>query len=86
MKTTIYLRVARTSRGAKVAASTKPNHAPLQSGSSWKAKVLPTAAFAITLDIPNEAFYQAEQVLAKLEVPFEKITVAAEVADDLTEN
>lgn len=79
MKATVYMRVAVGSRGTKFSATVKPNYAPLTSGSGWYAHNLPTAAFALVLDIPDEAFERASQVLAEIQIPNETIQVAAEV-------
>lgn len=85
MKLKVYLRVAHGSRGPRVAASTKPNYEPLESGSGWQSKPLPTAAFAVELTIPEEAFERAKQVLAEIAIPNEQIQVAADVASTLEE-
>lgn len=76
MKTKAYLRVALTSRGTKVAASAKPNNAPLTDGNGW---ALPTVSFGIELDIPNALFDQASQIVASLRIPEEQAVIAAEV-------
>ena len=82
MKLTIYMRVAQGANGKpKVAASINPNYKPLSTSTgTWNEKALPTAAFAITLDIPDEILRSAEQVLAELEIPESAAKVAAEVA------
>jgi hypothetical protein len=85
MNLTVYLRVAHGSRGPRVAASTSPNYEPLQSGSGYQAKPLPTAAFALKLKIPEEALEHAAQVLAELDVPLNEIQVAADVQSALAE-
>ena len=79
MKVVAYLRVAEGPRGPRVEASTKPNHAPLTTGTGWKEKVLPTVAFALQLDVPDELINQAEQVIAELEIPKEQAQIAADV-------
>lgn len=79
MKLKVYLRVAHGSRGPRVEASTSPNYKPLESGSGWNAKALPTAMFALDLDIPEEAMHHAERVMAELEIPGDAIEVAAGV-------
>lgn len=83
MKLTVYLRVAEGPRGPRVAASSTPNYVPLMTGSpgySERSRPLPTAMFALSLDVPDEVLQHAEQVLAEIEVPADKAEVAAEVA------
>jgi hypothetical protein len=84
MKATVYLRVAKGPRGPKFAATTKPSRAPLTTG-GWNEKHLPTVAFALLLNIPDEAFDQAGQVIAEIDVPAEQLSIAAEVVprDDI---
>jgi len=77
MKIKTYLRVAKTSRGYKVSAQTKPNHAPLYTD-SYSKKYLPTVHFAINLDIPNEAFDKASKAIAEINVPEEHLEINAE--------
>jgi len=68
MKTKIYLRVAKNKRnGVTVSASSKPNYNPLESPSGYKkTSNLPTLAFAISVDIPDESFKRAEKIVADL--------------------
>lgn len=80
-KATIYLRLARQDgrygRGPfKVNAGTKPKHAPLIDAQGHD---MPTVAFGITVDIPEAAFKQAEQVIAELTLPDDAFEVAADV-------
>lgn len=83
MKVKVYMRVAKStgSKGYKVAASIRPNYKPLMRG-SWEDKPQPTAAFALLLDIPEEVFHHAEQVMADLELRADDVRVAAEVAEE----
>lgn len=81
MKVTVYLRVAPGPRGPKIAASTKPNYAPLTTGAAWTEKALPTVSFAVRFVIPDSAFGRATAVLGEIEVPDERIEVAAVVAE-----
>jgi len=83
MKAKVYLRVARGPRGPKVAATITPNYAPLMVGSpGYNERALPTVAFAIALDIPEEVLAHAEQVIAELEVPAERALIAAVVEEE----
>jgi hypothetical protein len=80
MKVKTHLRVAKTPRGARVEASTKPNYKPLMgSQGSWNERPLPTAAFAVVLDIPDDLFKRAEQVLAEIAVDSDIAGIATEV-------
>lgn len=79
MRITVYIRVAKGEGRTKISATTKPNYKPLTTGSGWREKPMPTAAFAIALDVPDVMFKRAEQVLAELEVAEHDIRIAAEV-------
>lgn len=80
MKVKTYLRVAVGGRGPRVVASTKPNYQPLTKGQgTYHEEPLPTAAFALVLDIPDEIFERAEKVLAEVAVDPSEAAVAAEV-------
>ncbi len=82
MKIRVYLRVAEGARGPRVHAGTSPNYAPLESGSGWQAKPLPTAQFALDLDVPDSVLHRAEQVLAALVIPEDSADVSASVVND----
>jgi hypothetical protein len=56
MKVRVYLRIAPTSRGFRVAATSKPSTEPLRSTSYGHAEALPTVAFGVLFDLPREAF------------------------------
>lgn len=79
----IYLRVAKTDRPGKfkVAAAAKPNHKPLTKADMT---VLPTAAFAIEVDIPEAAFQLPERVIGELALTEDDCRSAAtlRVTDD----
>lgn len=82
MRVTVYMRLAEGKRGMRVAASTSPNYEPIYSGQgNWNAKPLPTAAFAIELDVPEALFARAEQVLAEIAIAEDQAEVAAEVKE-----
>lgn len=83
MRLRVYLRVAKSNRepGYRVLASAKPNYKPLYAAEgTFREMALPTAAFALDLDIPDEEFERAEQVLAEILVehiePAVEVTVA----------
>lgn len=74
MKQRIYMRVAKHPNGkAKVVAGVRPSNEPL----SITAGHLPTVAFAINVEIPDEAFRQAERVIAELTISEEAIDIAS---------
>lgn len=80
MKAKVYLRVAKHPHGRnasfKVHASTKADARPLTAGSGFSERALPTIAFAVVVNIPDEAFKAAEQVLAEIDVPADLLAVA----------
>jgi hypothetical protein len=85
MKVTAYLRVAKkhpAARGPKavIQANATPSSGdvPIYAGP----EPLPTVAFAISLDIPDELFKRAEQVVAEIVIPPEAATIAAEVKQE----
>lgn len=81
MKCKVYMRVAKSRgpKGYRVAASIRPNYQPLKI-EGYNERALPTAAFALDLDIPEEIFRRAEQVLAEIELDAGDVLVAAESA------
>lgn len=69
MKTKIYLKVAKSIRkGMLYKASSKPDYSPIESAKYYNKRgvFLPTVAFAIEIDIPDESFKRAEKVVAQL--------------------
>ena len=79
MKAKIYLRVAKNPSGRtplRVDASAKPTYRPLTTSIG---DPLPTLSFAVMLNIPDEAFRRAEQVIAEIDVPEDLVAIAAEV-------
>ena len=81
MKLPIYVRVAKTGtrKGYKVDASSTPNHSPLHSG-SYNTEYYPTVAFALSIDLPDSLFEQAEKVIAEINVNEKDAKIAAEIA------
>lgn len=86
MKKRLYLRVAENSRSYIADASFKPNQAPLYRN-VWKhggnqRSYLPTVHFAINVDIPNEAFAEAGQLVADINLKLgEQLGISADVAE-----
>jgi len=87
MKTKIFLRIAKTKQGKlKVAASTKPNSNPVKSQEYYgrPGDPLPTISFGIVVNLPEDAFNQAEKILGELSIKSEDITpaVGVEASED----
>lgn len=79
MRVRTYLRVAKTkSGGVQVAATATPSHKPLMDP---RGRPLPTAAFALDLELPDVMFKRAEQVLAEVRVDPAEVEIAADVAN-----
>lgn len=68
MKATVYMRVAKTARGFKYAATGKPSRVPLMNGD----EPLPTVAFALVLALPADAF--TVPVVAEIELTSDRLT------------
>ncbi len=68
MKTKVYIRAARGRNGPKVEAATRPNYQSLTEMKNYVERTLPTAMFALEVDIPEEAFKHAEQVAASVQL------------------
>jgi hypothetical protein len=80
MKARIYLRVAKNGYKTKVDSSIKSNNAPLYlSGYSGEKTFLPTVAFAVDFEIPDEMFSQAVKVIGEINITKNKATIAAEI-------
>jgi hypothetical protein len=82
MKTKVYLRIAKGSKGSRVSASPKPCYEPIRNAKSYTSdsdKALPTVAFALELDIPDDLFKQAEQVAAQINLTKKGATVCGTV-------
>lgn len=80
MRARVFMRVgkagSRSRKGYLVQAGLSPSYEPL---SNSVGRYLPTAMFALDLDIPDEMFEQAQQVLAEIVVNPEDLAIAAEV-------
>jgi hypothetical protein len=75
MKVIAHMRVSEYKGKARISASAKPNNQPF----SQNDQPLPTAMFALELDIPDSRFHLAEQVLAEIKVAEEDTKVAANI-------
>lgn len=76
----VYLRVGKSRTGSTrgrlyTSASTKVNHEPLQNANGF----VPTVAFAVSIEIPDHLFANAEKVIADLKVTSSKADVCAEI-------
>lgn len=83
-KTTIYLRVGKKEGGRKpykVEASSDPNYAPLlvKGGYNKPDAYLPTVAFGLTLDLPDELFETASKVIGEINIAAKDARIAATV-------
>lgn len=78
MKARAYLRVAKGGgrKGYKIAVGASSSEEPLVDGHKY---ALPTVAFAVDLNIPDELFRQAEKVIAEINVTARQAKIAAEV-------
>lgn len=75
MKTIVYLRIAKTKRGVKFDASEKPNQTPLKVGRRF----IPTVAFGVELDIPDEVFKGAGLLIGLLKLSTEEVKIASKI-------
>lgn len=80
MKARIYLRVAKNGYKTKVDAGIKARNTPLhQQGYNGDKTFLPTVAFAVDFEIPDNLFNKAVQVIGTMNVTEKDAVVAAEV-------
>lgn len=79
-KVRAYIRIAEKQNGEHVVhASQKPNHEPVK---TYAGQHLPTASFALDLDVPDEMFRRAEQVLAEIKIMEDGMDIATEVVQN----
>lgn len=83
MKVTAYIRIGKKEPGSRgpravVDAGSQPNSNMLYQGPN----PIPTVAFGVDLDIPDELFERASQVIAEIVIPVEAAEIAAEVKQD----
>lgn len=80
MKLPIYLRIAKSGKSRnsyKVAAATKPNNTPLNSG-SYHTEWYPTISFGVVFEIPDELFNQAARLIGELNISMKDAVVSSE--------
>lgn len=76
MKTTVYLRIAKTKKGTcKVEASDKPNYAPLKTGTRF----LPTVSFGVEFDVPDILFQGAGIMVGLIKLTTEEVKIATHI-------
>lgn len=80
-KVKMYVRVAKDGYKYKLEAGTKENVTPLHKGGGYNSskEYLPTVAFAVNLDMPDELFSKAAKVIAEINVAMKDVVVAAEL-------
>jgi hypothetical protein len=80
MKQRIYIRIAKNGYKTKVEAGTKSNTQPLHIVRYRGEKLyLPTVAFAVDFEIPDELFSQAVKVVGEINITQDKAQVAASI-------
>ncbi len=81
MRIRAYLRVAQD-EGArkpyKIEVDSAPNHQPLFKQGYRSKTFLPTVSFAVDLNLPDDAFTRAANVIASITVPEEQVDIAIE--------
>lgn len=80
-KIRIYLRIAKKrTPGYKISASSKVNHEPLYNvGYGGQKDFLPTVAFAVDFEVPDELFNKAASVIGEINIQMKNAEVAHEV-------
>lgn len=82
MKIRAYIRVAKNGSKYLVAAQSKENNQPLHKisyGSVGNKEFLPTVAFAVDLNVPDELFAKASRVIAEINVGLKDSVIAADL-------
>lgn len=82
MKTRIYLRVAKTEKKPKVAATLFPTNESLTNGSKYNLKYYPTVLVALDLDIPDKEF---DTVRILLDAKIKEVKPAVEIKQVIEE-
>ena len=77
MKTTIYLRIGRDSKKnvIRTEASDKPNFMPLKIGKRY----IPTVAFGVEFEIPDELFAGASLIVGLLKLKTKEVSIATHI-------
>lgn len=76
----VYLRIAKTKKGIKVAASNKPNETPLERDPyGGQKKYYPTVSFGVEFDIPDALFKKASTFIALINVAEKEAKINAQI-------
>lgn len=75
MRTTVYLRVGKSKDRIKVEASPKPSYVPLKIGQRF----IPTVAFGVEFDIPDELFKGAAAIVGLMKLTMEQGKIATHI-------
>jgi hypothetical protein len=81
MKYPVYIQIGQTKtrKNYIVRASNKPTHVPLSTGqNSWKV-FYPTVSFRVDVDVPDEAFKSAENLIAELNISMKAAQINSEI-------
>lgn len=80
MKVRTYIRIAKNGYKYKVDAHTKEDPTPLYIPSyGGQKKFLPTVAFAVDFNVPDELFSNASRVIAQIDVATKEAVVLGEM-------
>jgi len=75
MRTIVYLRVGKSKDKVKFSADAKPDQFPLKIGDRF----IPTIAFGVELDLPDQLFSGAALVVGLLKVNAEEAKIASSI-------
>ena len=79
MKVRAYIRVAKTKRKFKVAASERPTAEPLEDRSCNPISYHPTIYFALDISLPDDAFDYAEKLVGEVDYRKQEFAVAGDM-------
>ena len=75
-----YIRIAKNGWKYKIDAGAKDNSAPLHlTGYRNEKTFLPTVAFAVDLNIPDELFSKASRVIGEINIALKDAVIASDV-------
>lgn len=79
----VFIRIAKTKRGYKVSATSKPTLAPLKDSNYSPSSYFPTVQFGIRVHISDEDFKKASEIIAEFDYRKGDVTVADQTDNDL---
>ena len=79
----VFIRIAKTKRGYKVSATSKPTLVPLKDSNYTPASYFPTVQFGIRVHIDEKAFEKGAEIIAEFDYRKGEITVADQTDSDL---